>query len=132
MAANLERHAQGEKSTDDAVALPRVAARPGLLERLREPIRSAVHTIEPGAEIILYGSRARGDAGPDSDWDLLILVDGLVDSARKSAIRHRLYEVEWTLGEVLTSTIYSRQDWNSRLYRAMPFHQNVDRDGLLL
>ena len=132
MAANLVRHAQGENATDDVVALPRVAARPGLLEGLRGPIRSAVHTIEPGAEIILYGSRARGDAGPDSDWDLLILVDGLVDSARKSAIRHQLYEVEWTLGEVLTSTIYSRQDWNSPLYRAMPFHQNVDRDGLLL
>lgn len=132
MAANLERRAQGEKGTDDAAALPRPADRSVLPEGLREPIRSAVHTIEPGAEIILYGSRARGDTGPDSDWDLLILVDGLVDSARKSAIRHRLYEVEWTLGEVLTSTIYSRQDWNSPLYRAMPFHQNVDRDGLLL
>ena len=115
-----------------ANALPRDAARPGITEGLREPIRSAVHAVEPGAEIILYGSRARGDAGPDSDWDLLILVDGLVDNARKSAIRNQLYEVEWTLGEVLTSTIYSRQDWNSPLYRAMPFHQNVDRDGLLL
>ena len=28
-----------------------------------------------GASLWLYGSRARGDARPDSDYDLLILVD---------------------------------------------------------
>jgi predicted nucleotidyltransferase len=29
----------------------------------------------PGAEIYLYGSRARGDAKPLSDWDLLIFIE---------------------------------------------------------
>jgi len=102
------------------------------LEELRGPIRRAVRGVEPDAEIILYGSRARGTAQPDSDWDLLILVDGPVDSARKTAIRHRIYEVEWDSDEVLTSMIFSREDWDSPLYRAMPFHQNVERDGLTL
>ncbi len=104
----------------------------GKLEELRGPIRRAVRAVEPGAEIVLYGSRARGDAGPDSDWDLLILVDGPVDGERKNAIRHRLYEVEWDSDEVLTSIIFSRQDWDSPLYRGMPFHLNVDRDGIPL
>ena len=102
------------------------------LSELRGPIRRAVCGVEPAAEIILYGSRARGDARPDSDWDLLILVDGPVDGERKTAIRHRLYEVEWDSDEVLTSMIFSREDWNSPLYRAMPFHQSVDRDGIPL
>lgn len=26
-------------------------------------------------EVILFGSRARGDFGPDSDWDLLVVLD---------------------------------------------------------
>ncbi len=102
------------------------------LGKLREAIRRAVRAVEPRAEIVLYGSRARGDAEPDSDWDLLILVDGPVDGERKTTIRHRLYEVEWESDEVLTSMIFSREDWNSPLYRAMPFHQNVDRDGIPL
>jgi len=84
--------------------------------------------VEPDAEIILYGSRAR----PDSDWDLLILVDGVVDADREKAIRHRVYEVEWDENEVLCSVICNREDWHSPLYRAMPFHQNVDREGIVL
>jgi len=45
-------------------------------DELIEQIRQAVHEVELGAEIILYGSRSRGDALSESDWDLLILVDG--------------------------------------------------------
>ncbi|HEX9733846.1 MAG TPA: nucleotidyltransferase domain-containing protein [Thermoanaerobaculia bacterium] len=101
-------------------------------DELRDEIRQAVRAVEPDAEVILYGSRARGDAHADSDWDLLILVEGPVDPEREKSIRHRLYAVEWDTDEVLTSVICSRKDWNSPLYRAMPFHQNVDRDGIAL
>ncbi len=100
--------------------------------RLRQRIREAVHAVEPAAEIILYGSRARGDARPDSDWDLLILLDGSAEAERVRKIRHRLYDVELSADEVLTSVIFSRQDWDSPRFRVMPFHHNVDRDGVVL
>ena len=37
---------------------------------------NASHVLPKGAEVILFGSRARGDARVDSDWDILILIDG--------------------------------------------------------
>jgi len=39
-------------------------------------VKDVVREIEPAAEIILYGSRSRNEETSESDWDLLILVDG--------------------------------------------------------
>ena len=57
----------------------------------------------PEAEIFLYGSRSRGDALSESDWDFLILVNGFISDERTDRIRHRLYEIEWESGEVISS-----------------------------
>jgi predicted nucleotidyltransferase len=101
-------------------------------DELTEQIKQAVHGMEPEAEIILYGSRSRGDATAESDWDILVLVDGSITDERTDRIRHRLYEVEWESGEVISSIIRSREEWNSDLYQAMPFHQRVQQEGMRL
>jgi predicted nucleotidyltransferase len=101
-------------------------------EHLIRLVKQAVQDIEPEASVILYGSRSRGEATPESDWDFLILLSGPVPERRKDAIRHRLYEIEWTWGEVLSSIICAREDWNSGRYRATPFHEQVERDGVAL
>ena len=101
-------------------------------EALLERVKRTVREIEADAEIILYGSRSRGDAREYSDWDFLILVDGPVDMKRTDAIRHRLYDVELDSGEVLCSIVRSREDWSGPLLRITPFHQNVQREGIVL
>ena len=72
-------------------------------DTLLRQVKETVLTIEPTAEIILYGSRARGDSRAESDWDFLVLVDGPVDDERVDRIRHRLYEIEWESDQVLSS-----------------------------
>ena len=57
-------------------------------EKIREMVRRIVERFDP-EQIILFGSRARGDAGPDSDVDLLVVMD--VDGPRRETrIRIRL------------------------------------------
>jgi predicted nucleotidyltransferase len=97
--------------------------------KLLEQVKKAVREVEPDADIILYGSRSRGDSVSDSDWDFLILVDGSVSSERTDRIRHRLYEIEWEAGAVLSSIVRSREEWNSPGYRSLPFHQIVEQEG---
>jgi predicted nucleotidyltransferase len=101
-------------------------------EALLECVKQAIQEMEPDAEIILYGSRARKDSGAQSDWDFLILLDGPVNDERIDKIRHRLYEIEWECDEVLCSIVRSREEWNSPLYKSMPFHQDVELDGIVL
>jgi predicted nucleotidyltransferase len=99
-----------------------------LLQRCKEAIRRVV----PDADVILYGSRARGDATEDSDYDLLVLVDKPADIAMHEQLISSIYPLELESGAVLTLTAHNRTLWDSKLYRAMPFHENVDREGVLL
>ena len=98
--------------------------------KLLERVKQAVHEVEPEADIVLYGSRARGDAHAESDWDFLILLDGVVDDARTDAIRHRLYDIEWDCGEVLCSMVRSRQEWGSSVQQVTPFAKRVGEQGI--
>jgi predicted nucleotidyltransferase len=95
-------------------------------------VKQLIHKIEPNAEIILYGSRARGDASPDSDWDFLILLDGAVDTDRTDRIRHALYELEWDSGEILSSIVRNRTEWQTPLYQATSLYQAVQKEGVIL
>lgn len=99
---------------------------------LIEKVKKVILEVEPDAEIILYGSHSRKDSTPESDWDFLILVNGSVDDERTDRIRHRLYEIEWNLGEVLSSIVRSRKEWDSFPYKTTPFYKNVTREGILL
>lgn len=99
---------------------------------LLSEVKAVVQAVEPTADVILFGSRARDQACADSDWDFLILVSGEADDARIDKIRHQLYEIEWTSGEVLSSIVWSREEWDSDPYRLMPLHQEVERDGVRL
>lgn len=99
-----------------------------LLARIKE----AVARIDPDAEVILYGSRARGKGGPASDWDILVLSDQEPLRDSRKAIRAQLYEIEWASGEVVSAVIKSRAEWNMPELRYSPYHRNVEREGVRL
>lgn len=93
---------------------------------------NAVKDIDPSAEVILYGSRARGDAELESDYDFLILTDGEITLTREDFFRRKLFPIEIETGAVLTVILTSKKDWHSALYNAMPLYQNIKREGILL
>lgn len=101
-------------------------------KRLLMACKAAVQSIVPDADLILYGSRARGDAQEDSDYDLLVLVDRQTDVELEKAIVDRLFPLELQTGRVLTMLVYNRAQWNSPIYQAMPFHRNVTQEGVVL
>ena len=101
-------------------------------EDLLNSIKYVIEEIEPGAQIVLYGSQSRRNSTSESDWDFLILVDGPIDENRIDRIRHRLYEIEWNTGVVISSIIRNHEEWNSSPYSSTPFHDHVTQDGITL
>ena len=101
------------------------------IKALRE-LKQKLLTRFPEAEMMLYGSKARGEGEEDSDIDLLILVDGPVTREVKEEIVSIAYEVELTYDLVFGLLVESRSFWQSPLAQTMPLHWNVDREGVLL
>jgi len=98
-------------------------------QHISQLIRHYINTIDPKAEVILYGSRARGDERPDSDWDILVLTDYSVDLITERKFRDKLYDLELETGEPLSIFIYSKNDWQTK-QRITPFYENVTQEGV--
>ena len=94
-------------------------------------IRQNVNSIDPSAEVILYGSRARGDDHANSDWDVLVLTEYGVDLNIERKFRNNLYNLELETGEPFSIFVYSKYDWQTK-QKITPFYYNVTREGLLI
>ena len=101
-------------------------------ESILRKIKQIVIEIEPEAKVFLYGSRARGMAKPDSDWDILILVNKKsISSDDEKKITWPLYDFEFESGEVLSPMVYSEQEWYTK-FSVTPYFKAIMKEGLLL
>jgi len=99
---------------------------------IRKQIRQAVKDTDSSAMVILYGSRAKGSAKPDSDWDIMILLDKPAVSIKDEQLfRHKLYDLELKIEAPISTFVYSLHDWNNKLLHT-PLHQSIEREGMIL
>lgn len=100
-------------------------------EDILNHIKMTLRSVAPGAKAWLFGSRARGDAREDSDWDVLILLDkDKVGNADFDEVAYPLVEFGWSIGELVSPKLYTVKDWLKRNFT--PFYKNVERDKIAL
>ncbi|MEI7503727.1 MAG: nucleotidyltransferase domain-containing protein [Paludibacter sp.] len=89
-----------------------------------------IHREAPEAKVILYGSQARGDAGPKSDIDLLILLDkDKVTLEDEEKITYPIYLLELKTGILISPMVVAKKIWENRPFKT-PFYINVMNEGV--
>jgi predicted nucleotidyltransferase len=80
------------------------------------------------ADVLLFGSKARGEAAPGSDVDLVVILDQ--PNARDLGDARGLGFDIWLSHQVyLSIRAISRQGWQTLAARQSLFYRNVLRDG---
>ena len=99
---------------------------PGLIAEFK---RRAIAAL-PGriAKMVLFGSRARGDAKPDSDWDVAVFLSGRPGLDELRALSDAAYELLLLTGEFIQPLLLREEqaEEDSLLLR------NIRREGVLL
>lgn len=93
-------------------------------------IKKAAALLAPQIKVWLYGSESRGEARPDSDFDLLLLVDvPKLNLQQRMELIDPFYEIELETGASINPHIETLSTWNSR---QSLFKEQVLKDRILL
>jgi len=105
---------------------------PAILEhdpKLAELVRRLVEAHRP-ARLYLFGSRARQQAMPDSDYDLLMVVEKLDAPAYR--IAQEAHSLIWGMGISVDILVWSSSEFDRRLSLKASLPATVVREGVLL
>jgi len=94
-------------------------------------IKRMATAISPDARIILFGSQAREDYHPGSDWDLLVILNkAKIEISDFDTISYPIFEFGLNEGEHFSTKLYTHSEWEKRSFT--PFYKNVEKEGIVL
>ena len=92
-------------------------------------MRKILDTTGP-CRLVLFGSRARGDAQPDSDMDILVELDQPVDDRIRSLVSECAWEACLFKGILLTTIPVNRREWREGPESASLLAMAIRREGI--
>lgn len=83
-------------------------------------------------KLILFGSRARGDAEPSSDMDVLVVLEGASSEKDRDYVSDCAWEAGFEHGIVVVPVVYTRNEWENSPERHSLLALAVEKEGVLL
>ena len=81
-------------------------------------------------KIYLFGSRARGEAGQDSDYDLMVIVSQSTEPGYRLA--QEAHSLLWGLSVAADILVWTREQFDSRRHVGASLPATIVRQGQLL
>ncbi|SRR6266542_4604310 len=82
-------------------------------------------------QILLFGSKARGTAGPDSDIDLVVII-GAGDHKTKREVAMAGYDLAIDADVVPSFIVYTSAEWERLASTRAPFWRILERDAVVV
>ena len=82
--------------------------------------------------VILFGSRARGDAMPYSDMDVLVILNESTSEQDNDYVSDCAWEAGFEHGIVIVPVVFTREEWENSPERYSLLAQDVREEGVLI
>ena len=97
-----------------------------------EKVKAVVRSVDPLAITILFGSRARGDASEESDWDFLVLSNANDVETLASIMRKEMrIRVEMVYDIAVSLLVKNKMVWEDD-YAVTNIYDSIREDGIAL
>lgn len=98
-----------------------------MAQNIPQLVSQTIRKIDPDAEVVLFGSQARGDSHDESDWDFLIISDKLAQKEEKRKLRNVLLDIELEQEVIISQIVMTHNDWKNST--GLPLHEDIINEG---
>ena len=105
-----------------------IAVEKTILDKFKNLLSKSVNVYK----LILFGSRARGDAESSSDMDVLVVLDGTPTEKDFDYVSECAWEAGFEHGIVVVPVVYTRNEWEISPERYSLLAIAVEKEGVLL
>jgi len=96
-------------------------------------VQNVITRTFPQAEIILYGSTAKGKRTVASDYDFLVITNSRVSEKQKEPVFDYVFKKYILEKNIEVSIFYqTRENWESKVMKGSPYYQNITQEGIVL
>lgn len=104
-----------------------------LSDQEKEAIRDAVRILKsefPVRDVVLFGSKARGDDDPDSDIDLLLVTKRSIHWRERQAIIHTLFDLGMKYDVIFSILDITESEFQKGIFTAFPIYGEIEKEGV--